>query len=457
MDGTILVADDDRTIRTVLTQALTRAGCKVHATGSMMTLLRWVEEGKGDLVITDVVMPDGNGIQALPQIRMVRPGLPVIVISAQNTIITAVQASEARAFDYLPKPFDLPDLMKRAARALEQRRAEGPEPAPVRRDGGDELPLIGRTPAMQAVYRIVAKVMNADIPVLITGASGTGKTALARTLHELSDRRAMPLTVIRPPDLAGADGPGRMLAQAANGTVLIEEVGDFDLDAQARIVWMLDRAPDLGVRPIATSQADLDALAESGALRRDLLYRMGGVTLALPALRDRSDDIPLLAEAFAARFSRDAGTSLRIGPEAMQVLRAHSWPGNVRQLEGTVKRLCMTAEAPELSAREVMAAIGASGAEQGAAPPRPGEAAQLSASIAQHLQRYFDLHGDGLPPPGLYDRVLRELEMPLLTIALEATGGNQVKCAELLGINRNTLRKKITDLDLRVTRRRKLM
>ncbi len=176
MDGTVLVADDDRTIRTVLTQALTRAGCKVHATSSLMTLMRWVEEGKGDLVISDVIMPDGNGLEALPRIAKLRPGLPVIVISAQNTIMTAIQAAEAEAFDYLPKPFDLPDLMKRSARALEQKR-RAPKPAVAPREAGDDLPLVGRTPAMQALYRLVARVMNTDLPVLITGESGTGKIA----------------------------------------------------------------------------------------------------------------------------------------------------------------------------------------------------------------------------------------------------------------------------------------
>lgn len=168
MDGTVLVADDDRTIRTVLTQALTRAGCKVHATSSLMTLMRWVEEGKGDLIISDVIMPDGNGLEALPRISRERPGLPVIVISAQNTIMTAIQAAEAEAYDYLPKPFDLPDLMKRAARALETKRR-----APVKkveeREGSDDLPLVGRTAVMQALYRLVARVMNTDLPVLVTG------------------------------------------------------------------------------------------------------------------------------------------------------------------------------------------------------------------------------------------------------------------------------------------------
>src|SRR6056297_978615 len=196
MDGTVLVADDDRTIRTVLTQALTRAGCKVHATSSLMTLMRWVEEGKGDLVISDVIMPDGNGLETLPQINEKRPGLPVIVISAQNTIMTAIQATEADAYDYLPKPFDLPDLMKRASRALDRKT-----PPPVAQDGcevsvgGDDLPMIGRTQAMQALYRLVARVMNTDLPVLITGESGTGKSLIARAIHDFSDRRSLPFVV----------------------------------------------------------------------------------------------------------------------------------------------------------------------------------------------------------------------------------------------------------------------
>ncbi len=204
MDGTVLVADDDRTIRTVLTQALTRAGCKVHATSSLMTLMRWVEEGKGDLVISDVIMPDGNGLQALPQIARLRPGLPVIVISAQNTIMTAIQAAEAEAFDYLPKPFDLPDLMKRSARALEQKRLAPKLATP--RPVVEELPLVGRTPAMQALYRLVARVMNADLPVLITGESGTGKSLIARAIHDFSDRRAQPFVVAQSADLGGVEG-----------------------------------------------------------------------------------------------------------------------------------------------------------------------------------------------------------------------------------------------------------
>ena len=454
MDGTVLVADDDRTIRTVLTQALTRAGCKVHATSSLMTLMRWVEEGKGDLVISDVIMPDGNGLDALPRIGRLRPGLPVIVISAQNTIMTAIQAAEAEAFDYLPKPFDLPDLMKRSARALDQKR-RAPKVVQPAREAAEDLPLVGRTPAMQALYRLVARVMNTDLSVLITGESGTGKSLIARAIHDFSDRRSLPFVVAQAGDLAGIDGPAALMARARGGSIVFDEVADYDADTQARVVRLLDLAPDHAPRVMATSQVDLSARMQAGSFRQDLFYRLGGVSLHVPSLRERVDDIPLLAEHFLARGERDLGTTRRLTDEARDLIRAHPWPGNVRQLENTIRRLLVTASETEISRAEVAQVLGS----QPVSEPLKGaaEGERLSASVARHLKRYFDLHGGQLPPPGVYQRILREIEMPLIEIALDATAGNQAKCADLLGINRNTLRKKITDLDIRVTRRRKLM
>ncbi len=453
MDGTVLVADDDRTIRTVLTQALTRAGCKVHATSSLMTLMRWVEEGKGDLVISDVIMPDGNGLDALPRILKMRPGLPVIVISAQNTIMTAIQAAEAEAFDYLPKPFDLPDLMKRSAKALDQKR-RAPKAVVAPRDPGDDLPLVGRTPAMQALYRLVARVMNTDLPVLITGESGTGKSLIARAIHDFSDRRTLPFTVAQATDLAGIDGPATLLAKARGGSIVFDEVADYDEDTQARVVRLLDMLGDNAPRVMATSQTDLSARMDSGQFRQDLYYRLGGVTLHVPSLRERVDDIPLLADHFLAKGERELGHARRLSPEAVELIRSHSWPGNVRQLENTLRRLLVTASEAEISRAEVEQALGS---QPGPEPRAEIGGDKLSASVARHLKRYFDLHGGQLPPPGVYQRILREVELPLIEIALDATAGNQAKCADLLGINRNTLRKKITDLDIRVTRRRKLM
>ena len=454
MDGTVLVADDDRTIRTVLTQALTRAGCKVHATSSLVTLMRWVDEGKGDLVISDVIMPDGNGLEQLPLIAKARPGLPVIVISAQNNIMTAIQAAEADAYDYLPKPFDLPDLMKRAARALAVKRRLPTVRSEVA-DRSSDLPLVGRTAAMQALYRLVARVMNTALPVLMTGESGTGKSLIARAIHDFSDRRSLPFVVVSAADLQGMDGPAMVLARARGGSILLDEVSDLHDDAQARIVRMLDGLGDNAPRILSTSQTDLMHRMEQGQFREDLFYRLGGVTITVPALRERVDDIPLLADHFLGRAEREGTTQRRLAPGALELVRAYSWPGNVRQLENAIRRLLVTSSEEEITRAEVESVLGSQPAME---PLRGGgDGEKLMASVNKHLRRYFDLHGGVLPPPGLYNRILREVETPLIEIALDATGGNQAKCADLLGINRNTLRKKITDLDIRVTRRRKLM
>ncbi len=453
MDGTVLVADDDRTIRTVLTQALTRAGCRVHATSSLMTLMRWVEEGKGDLVISDVIMPDGNGLDALPRIAKMRPGLPVIVISAQNTIMTAIQAAEAEAFDYLPKPFDLPDLMKRSARALDQKRRVSRVVEPIR-DPGDDLPLVGRTGAMQALYRLVARVMNTDLTVLVSGESGTGKSLIARAIHDFSDRRSLPFVVAQGGDLASIDGPSTLLSRARGGSLVFDEIGDFSEEAQARVVRMLDQLPEQAPRIMATTQIDLSARMEAKSFRQDLFYRLSGVTIQVPALRDRVDDIPLLADFFLAREERDTGVGRKLSNDARELVRRYSWPGNVRQLENALRRLAATSSETEIAKAEIETVLGNQPAVE---PMKGGDTEKLSASVARHLKRYFDLHSGQLPPVGVYQRILREIEMPLIEIALDATAGNQAKCADLLGINRNTLRKKISDLDIRVTRRRKLM
>jgi len=452
MDGTVLVADDDRTIRTVLTQALTRAGCKVHATSSLTTLMRWVAEGRGDVVITDVVMPDGNGLEMLPKIAQDRPGMPVIVISAQNTIMTAIQAAEAKAYDYLPKPFDLPDLMKRTARALESCRSARTARSHARDERPDELPLIGQTAAMQTLYRVVAKVMNADLPVLITGESGTGKSLIARAIHDFSDRRTLPFITVSPADLKDLEGPARVMARAKGGTIVLDEIADLDAEAQGRVVRMMDAPGDHMPRFMATSQGQLNG---PGTLRDDLFYRLSGAVIEVPALRERVEDIELLCAHFLGREAASGAPERRLHADAQAVMRAYSWPGNVRQLENAVRRIGLTARAGDITRDEVAAVLGG----QPAAAPAMGEepGGTLSASVAMHLQRYFDLHGAMLPPDGLYARILREIEMPLIEIALDATGGNQAKCADLLGINRNTLRKKILDLDIHVTRRRKLM
>ncbi|TNH38963.1 sigma-54-dependent transcriptional regulator [Paracoccus haeundaensis] len=481
MDGTVLIADDDRTIRTVLTQALTRAGCRVHATGSLAQLLKWVEEGRGDLVITDVMMPDGNGIDRIPAIREARPDLPVIVISAQNTIVTAIRATEAEAFEYLPKPFDLPDLMSKANQALSRRPRKSdpiPEPLPAPREAADPaMPLIGHAPSMQALFRMVARVLNADLPVIIAGEAGVGKTTIARSFHELSDRCDRGLAVLTSSD-ATEEAIARAADKARGGTIIIENPAGFDTGAQARLIGLIETmeaGPDRAHAPriVATTGSDPQADVAAGRLRSDLYYRLAGVTVSVPPLRARVDDILPLAAHLLARAAAQGLPERMLSDDAAAMLRAHPFPGNVRELENMMRRLALTASGPAISTAEMREALSQqSGHRTPAAAPvsaltpapepagvvsLPQVGSRLSDSVEAHLQRYFDLHGDALPPPGLYDRILREVERPLLQVALDATGGNQLRCADLLGINRNTLRKKLTELNIEVTRRRKLM
>lgn len=352
--------------------------------------------------------------------------------------------------------------MKRSAKALEQARKPTrglpPEPVPVA-GGGDDLPLLGRSAAMQALFRLVARVMNSDLPVLITGENGTGKSLVARAIHDFSDRRSGPFVVAQADDLAAPEGAASLLARAGGGTLLLDEIADLTPETQARLVRMLDHAEAMGdkspPRFLATCQTDLSARIAAGSFRQDLFYRLGGVTIPVPPLRERVEDIALLAGHFLARHGRDQGQARQLAPEALALLQAYGWPGNVRQLETLMKRLVVTGSGPEIGRAEVEAALAGQPVAMGAGGLGADE--PLGASVARHLQRYFDLHGEALPPPGLHDRVLREIEVPLIEIALDATGGNQAKCADLLGINRNTLRKKLSDLDIRVTRRRKLM
>lgn len=442
MEGTVLLADDDRSIRTVLGQALTRAGCKVHATSSLTTLMRWIGEGLGDAVITDVRMPDGDGLEMLPKIAGDRPGLPVIVISAQNPVMTAIRATEVAAWDYLPKPFDLPDLMARTARALEGAAQRAPVSEPP--GAPDGLPLVGQSAAMQALYRTLAQVANSDLPLWIEGEAGTGRSLIARVIHDISDRRAAPFVTVGPEDLAGERTAADVLARAGGGTLLLDHAQDLDADAQRRARALVDAAEGpRGPRLLTAAQP-------GAALRGDLVQCLTGAVIAVPPLRARDGDVALLATHFLHRAEMAGAPARRLDPDALALMRAHDWPGNLRELSHVAERLARMGRAPLVSAAEVQEALPR-------VPAAIPAAATLPEAVAGHVRHYFDRHDGALPPDGLYQRLLPEFEAPLLRIALEATGGNQARCADLLGINRNTLRKKLTALDIRVTRARKLM
>jgi two-component system nitrogen regulation response regulator GlnG len=473
--GSILVADDDAAIRTVLNQALSRAGYEVRSTGNAATLWRWVAQGDGDLVITDVVMPDENAFDMLPRIKKARPELPVVVMSAQNTFMTAIRASEKGAYEYLPKPFDLKELIAIVGRALTEPKGRARRSNEVE---SDEIPLVGRSPAMQDIYRVLARLMQTDLTVMISGESGTGKELVARALHDYGKRRAGPFVAINmaaiPRDLieaelfghekgaftgAQARSSGRF-EQAEGGTLFLDEIGDMPMEAQTRLLRVLQQgeyttvggrtAIKTDVRIVAATNKDLRLLIQQGLFREDLFFRLNVVPIRLPPLRERAEDVPDLVRHFFALAEREGLPPKQIDVAALDRLKRYRWPGNIRELENLIRRLAALYPQEMIGAGTIDAEL--SQPATSSLGEESGQAETLGGSMERHLTAYFSEFGDGLPPPGLYHRVLREVEYPLISAALAATRGNQIKAAELLGVNRNTLRKKIRDLDVQVLR-----
>jgi two-component system nitrogen regulation response regulator GlnG len=476
-NATILVADDDAAIRTVLNQALTRAGYEVRITSNAATLWRWVSAGEGDLVITDVVMPDENAFDMLPRIRRARPDLPVLVMSAQNTFMTAIKASEGGAYDYLPKPFDLTEMIGTIGRALSEPRKVATQPE----DTTEGMPLVGRSAAMQEIYRVLARLMQTDLTLMITGESGTGKELVARALHDYGKRRNGPFVAINmaaiPRDLieselfghekgaftgAQSRSTGRF-EQAEGGTLFLDEIGDMPMDAQTRLLRVLQqgeyttvggRTPiKSDVRIVAATNKDLKILINQGLFREDLFYRLNVVPLRLPALRDRAEDVPDLVRHFVRYAVGEGLDAKRFDGEALDLLKAYPWPGNVRELENVVRRV-MALYPQDVITREIIDnELRIESPEQ--SPSQSGGTmaqATIAQSVEENMRRYFAGFGEELPPSGLYHRVLEEVEYPLILAALTATRGNQIKAADLLGLNRNTLRKKIRELGVTVYR-----
>ena len=363
--GNILVADDDAAIRTVLNQALSRVGHDVRVTSNAATLWRWVAAGDGDIVITDVVMPDENAFDMLPRIKKARPELPVIVMSAQNTFMTAIRASETGAYEYLPKPFDLNELLAIVNRALSEPKR------PMKDATADEqpesMPLVGRSPAMQDIYRMLARMMQTDLTVMITGELGTGKELVARALHEYGRRRNGPFVAINmaaiPRDLIESElfghekgaftgaqnrSTGRF-EQAEGGTLFLDEIGDMPMEAQTRLLRVLQqgeyttvggRTPiKTDVRIVAATNKDLRTLINQGLFREDLFYRINVVPLRLPPLRERSEDVPDLVRHFFKQGEQEGLQTKRISSGGIELMKRYPWPGNVRELENLVRRL----------------------------------------------------------------------------------------------------------------------
>lgn len=474
--GNILIADDDAAIRTVLNQALARAGYSPRTTGNAATLWQWISQGQGDLVITDVVMPDENAFDLLPRVKKMRPELPIIVMSAQNTLMTAITAAERGAYEYLPKPFDLNELVAVVARALREPQKQSNRPAA--RPEIEDIPLIGRSAPMQEIYRVLARLTQTELTVMITGESGTGKELVARALHDYGKRRNGPFVAVNmaaiPRELIESELFGHekgaftgaqnrhhgRFEQAEGGTLFLDEIGDMPMEAQTRLLRVLQegeyttvggRTPiKTNIRIIAATNRDLQQQIDQGLFREDLFYRLNVVPLRIPPLRERLEDIADLVRHFLALAAEEGLPSKIIENEALKRLKSYHWPGNVRELENLVRRLSA------LFTQDTITADLVDGELSSSAPPSYSEDQEqnldISLAVERNLADYFTQFGDELPPPGLYQRILRQVETPLIAAALASTRGNQIRAAELLGLNRNTLRKKIRDLEIQVIR-----
>ncbi len=465
----VLVSDDDQSIRTIVSQTLERAGFDVIAVGTAAALWHQVEQGEGDVVVTDVLMPDADGIDMLPQIRKQRPEIPIIVMSAQNTLATAVRATENGAFEYLPKPFDINELTDVVNKAIKSKKGRRKKHRVI-----EDTPLVGRSAAMQDLYRTMARLMGTELTVLIHGESGTGKDLVARALHDMGKRKSgafVPVNMAAiPKDLieselfghekgafTGADAKkaGRF-EEALGGTLFLDEIGDMPFEAQTRLLRVLQQGEfrtiggkkpiKADIRILAATNRPLDQLVREGSFREDLFYRLNVVPLSIPPLRDRKEDISDLVAHFLEDAQTDGLPPKELDKGALEALLDHDWPGNVRGLENFVRRLCALYSENIVDSATVTSEIARIAT---ARSPGNRDTDGLSDSVHDHLSRYFAAHSKTLPPDGLYGRVLQEIERPLIELCLKATNGNQIRAAKLLGLNRNTLRKKLTELKIK--------
>ncbi|MEX0342047.1 MAG: nitrogen regulation protein NR(I), partial [Erythrobacter sp.] len=459
MVHTVLLVEDDKGIATVITEALREEGFDVTTCESIARRDALLADRRYDVMLTDVVLVDGDGLESIDAVRGKAPGMPVIVLSAQNTLDTAVRASDSEAFEYFPKPFDLDELTQAVSQAVASR------PSTQEAGEGEDtaLPLIGRSPAMQGVFRMITRVLRNDLTVLITGESGTGKELVAEAIHELGSRKTGPFVAVNmaaiPHDLLESElfghergaftgAVGQQIGkfeQANGGTLFLDEIGDMPAEAQTRLLRALQSGKirrvggrqEIGVdvRIVAATNRDLAPMISDGRFREDLYYRLNVVPIHLPPLRDRREDVGALVRHFLGQAAGEGLPSRQADKDAITALALRDWPGNVRELRNAVFRLA-------LMAREDV--IDDTAVDDILPNTRPRDDADDKLTLGDAIEAWVE---SARPADGaIYHAALAAFEKPLFELALERTEGNQLRAARLLGINRNTLRKRLSEL-----------
>ena len=459
----VLIVEDDASIGLVVSAALTAEDIDVQLCDTVSGRDAALAGGHFDLMLTDVVLKDSDGLATLKQVIAAAPDMPVIIMSAQNTLETAVRASEINAFEYFPKPFDLNDLVLAVKQGIEKRRAVPDSPSDMLSEAN--LPMIGRSAAMQDVYRMVARLLRNDLSVLISGESGTGKELVAEAIHMLGHRKTGPFVAVNmaaiPSELIEAELFGHekgaftgavgqaigRFEQAQGGTLFLDEIGDMPKHAQTRLLRALQSGVisriggkasiRLDVRIVAATNQNLEEMIAKGSFREDLFYRLNVVPINMPPLRDRTEDIGLLAQHFLMLAAKDGLPIRKIDESAISTLMTMPWRGNIRELRNLIYRLALVCREDIITDTTVLQNV-----ENAPDSDAPLQGASFEAAVTQFLREH-KLRGSSRER--LYPKALAQFEIPLLQAVMRQVKGNQLKAAALLGINRNTLRKKLTD------------
>lgn len=461
MAQSVLLVEDDAGIATVIRAALEEEGFLITGCTSVAERDRLLSAERFDVMLTDVILDDGDGLETMASVQSAAPDMPVIVLSAQNTLDTAVRASDTNAFEYFPKPFDLDEL----TRAVQQAVAQRAGPAIGDEDTPSDLPFVGRSQAMQGVYRMITRVMRNDLTVLITGESGTGKELVAEAIHELGQRKSGPFVAVNtaaiPHDLIESELFGHekgaftgavsqqlgKFEQAHGGTLFLDEIGDMPAEAQTRLLRALQsgRIRRVGgrqeiavdVRIVAATNRALEPMIAAGSFREDLYYRLNVVPIHIPPLRERRDDVGALTRHFLLQAEGEGLPTRQIDQQAIAELEARPWRGNVRELRNVVFRLALLARDDIISLATVKDVL-----PEDTSRTQNADQNGYASALGQWLE------GHPTVPGTLYHNALAAFEKPLFEHALRETGGNQVRAAQLLGINRNTLRKRLSELQI---------
>lgn len=466
MEKSIIIIDDDFSLTRVLLKALSNKDVSIDTARSISEAWMKVTKKKYDLVITDVMLPDGDGLELVEKITHLKLETRIIVISAKNNLLTAIKSSKLGVFDYLPKPIDLNDLTIAVNKSLVSRKKINT----VDHLRDEKLPMVGTSPEMQKIYKTIAKLMKADLTVLITGESGTGKELVAKAIHDYSSRSNNEFVVINmaalPQNLIESElfgyekgaftGAEKLkigyFEKAEGGTIFLDEIGDMPFETQARLLRVLQvgefsrvggrEVIKTDVRIIAATNVKLKQSVEKGNFREDLFYRLNVVNIDMPSLRNRVSDIMKLADYFLKQFSKNK----KFDDGCKQLLENYNWPGNVRELENLIKKVSLLYSEDlitkdtlrdELPKEENIRSVN-------------NYNTSLANSISLHINNFFKSLDEDSKNLELYKNLLSEFERPLIKKTLDFCNGNQIKAANLLGINRNTLRKKIQQLGIKL-------